>query len=264
MLWTVDAQLAAAVRPQSWPPWFMPDAIRDGQQADGSERPRAAEAGGRVTRPELPRAYLRIDPNIDQTHSDNLEAFVRLLCIAGRQPERGRFRTKALFTALMGKAKAHHLYDRGDVRDLEDGRVYVVGWDEWQEGDHTVSDRMRRMRDRRKRDSTVTRPSLPRSPDVSGLPLDAVAKEPASPSSATGGSDSPQPPTSGGRRADKTNPRALVEYAKRAADQELEERRLAARGIKQRYYNGEITESEMDALMADLLKEPDDLTRASA
>ncbi len=96
----------------------------------------------------LPRAYLRIDPNLDQTHPDP-GAFVGLLCAAHRQPERGRFRDRVLLERAIGRAATRRLMERGDVVTLADGRLYVDGWDEWQEGDLTVSERMRRMRARR-------------------------------------------------------------------------------------------------------------------
>ena len=111
-----------------------------------------------MSRDGMPRAYLRIDPNIDHTHPD-LATFVRLLCAAARQPDRGRFRDRAQLTSLMGKARVHAMYARADVVDLEDGRVYVVGWDEWQEGDLTVAERMRRMRARRSGNDVTPPPS---------------------------------------------------------------------------------------------------------
>jgi hypothetical protein len=97
----------------------------------------------------MPRAYLRIDPNVDQVYPELRSTFVGLLCAASRQPERGRFRDRAMLEALCGKRYVKGAYTRRDVVDLPDGRVYVDGWDEWQEGDWTVAERMRRMRQRR-------------------------------------------------------------------------------------------------------------------
>ena len=158
-----------------------------------------------MTRDGMPRAYLRIDPNIDQTVGD-LEGFVRLLCSAARQPERGRFRDRAVLERAVGRAKVAKMIARGDVSALEDGRLYVQGWDEWQEGDLTVGERMKRMRARRKR-STVSRVTPPASPDRNGVTTDAVAKGLEGVSEASAAEVSPPPQA--GRRKDGTNPRAL-------------------------------------------------------
>lgn len=107
----------------------------------------------------LPRAYLRMDPNIDQ-HPDPL-AMVRLLCAAARQSKRGRFKDAATLIRILGRRTVAGLIDRADILSLEDGTIYVDGWDEWQEGDWTVAERMRRVRSKG-RDMTVTAPSLER------------------------------------------------------------------------------------------------------
>lgn len=125
------------------------------------------------TKGKLPKAYLRLDPNLDQAHPDP-GAMVRLLCAANRQPHRGRFKSRDLLDAVLGKAIAKGCIDRRDVVEQDDGRYYVPGWDEWQEGDWTVGERQRRIRDRRnagnvteshpQRDTTVTAsppPALP-------------------------------------------------------------------------------------------------------
>lgn len=119
-----------------------------------------------MSRGQLPKAYLRVDPNVDQTHPDHLESFVRLLCAAARQPQRGRFRDRSTLEGILGRAAVMRLYRRGDVCNLEDGRVYVEGWDEWQEGDWTVSERMARVRKRRSDKAAALR--IFRSADVSG------------------------------------------------------------------------------------------------
>lgn len=101
-----------------------------------------------MTKGQLPKAYLRVDPNIDQQHPDPAE-MVGLLCAANRQPHRGRFKSRALMEGILGKRAVARLIDRGDVLELPDGRWYVPGWDEWQEGDWTVSERQSRIRNRR-------------------------------------------------------------------------------------------------------------------
>lgn len=102
----------------------------------------------------LPRAYLRMSPNLDQ-HPDP-EGMVLLLCAANRQPERGRFRDKPTLVRALGASRLKRFLARGDVVETPAG-WYVEGWDEWQEGDLTVGERQARIRDR-KRDSAVTLP----------------------------------------------------------------------------------------------------------
>lgn len=96
----------------------------------------------------LPRAYLRISPDLDQ-HEDPL-TMLRLICAAHRQPERGRFRGEANLIRALGKRNFDRAVARGDLEHWGDAGWYLAGWDEWQEGDFTVGERMRRMRDRRR------------------------------------------------------------------------------------------------------------------
>lgn len=110
----------------------------------------------------LPKAYLRVDPNLAFTHPDP-GSFVRLLCLANAQPVRGRFKEWGLLEVGLGAEAAQRLKARGDIVEV-DGRWYVAGWDEWQEGDVTVAERQKRIRERR--DSTVTPPLLEREPVV--------------------------------------------------------------------------------------------------
>jgi len=115
---------------------------------------------------QLPKAYLRLDPNLDQTHPDP-GAMVKLLCAAARQPQRGRFKSRAVLDNILGRASAKRALERHDVVPLPDGRLYVDGWDDWQEGDMTVAERQARIRARRaggaveplaSRDTGVTQP----------------------------------------------------------------------------------------------------------
>lgn len=157
-----------------------------------------------MSRDGLPRAYLRIDPNIDHAVAD-LDGFIRLLCSAARQPERGRFRERAILDRAVGRAKVARMIERGDVITLPDGRFYVAGWDEWQEGDLTVGERMKRMRARRKTVSRVTPTASPARNDVT---TDASTKGESSSSSGDGDGFTPSP-AERGRRKDGTNPRAV-------------------------------------------------------
>ena len=107
-----------------------------------------------MTRGQLPKAYLRLDPDIDQKHPDNLEAFIRLLCAANRQVPRGRFASRFILERVIGKAAVGKLADRHDIVTEPDGSITVPGWAVWQEGDYTVAERMRRYR--ASKDGTVT------------------------------------------------------------------------------------------------------------
>lgn len=90
---------------------------------------------------EFPRAYLRISPNLDQ-HPDPL-AMLKAICAANRQPERGRFREPIVLERAVGRKSYRMLVQRGDVVPAPAGPgVYLDGWDDWQEGDITVADRM--------------------------------------------------------------------------------------------------------------------------
>lgn len=110
-----------------------------------------------TTKGQLPKAYLRLDPNVDRSKVETLRDFIRLLCEANRQPRRGRFKSRRLLEALLGKTSTRRLLDAGDVVELASGECVVPGWDEWQEGDATVAERQRRIRARRADGVTVSR-----------------------------------------------------------------------------------------------------------
>lgn len=121
-----------------------------------------------MPRGQLPKAYLRIDPDIDAKHPDNLAEFIRLLCAANRQPRRGVFRSRTVVDALLGKGPAKRLIERGDLVD-RDGEWLVAGWEHWQEGNLDVAERMRRIRgDRAAKTRTNGAHSahIPRTSDV--------------------------------------------------------------------------------------------------
>lgn len=119
---------------------------------------------------DLPKVYLRLDPNLD-AHADP-EAMLKLMLWANRQPHRGRFRDLAVLRRVLGPKRLQAAIDRGDLREDEDGTgYYLAGWDEWQEGDHTVGERVARIRDRRK--STRARQEAPSN---AGAELQAVER----------------------------------------------------------------------------------------
>jgi hypothetical protein len=103
----------------------------------------------------MTRAYLRLDPGFDERKAGYPDgpyaALVACFCLAEYQPQRGRFRSESYLKALLGRRGRHltYLIEHSDVVALEDGRLYVDGWDEWQEGDRTVQERVERVRAKR-------------------------------------------------------------------------------------------------------------------
>lgn len=147
-----------------------------------------------------------MSPDLDQ-HPDPL-AMVKAMCSAARQPDRGRFRHPEVLERVVGKRQYRAMVERGDVVVAVPGPgVYLDGWDEWQEGDWTVAERMRRMRDRRKRRGNG-RVTAPPSPDRNDVTTDAGTTTDRDTSLGVGVGDS-SPPPQVGRRKDGTNPRAL-------------------------------------------------------
>lgn len=105
----------------------------------------------------MTRAYLRLDPGfferkvIRQAYPPAAAlALIGTYCLAESQPERGRFRDERLLRAMLGPLgpQVTYLMKHGDLVKLDDGRVYPDGWDEWQEGDWKVGERVKRIRDR--------------------------------------------------------------------------------------------------------------------
>lgn len=108
------------------------------------------------------KAYLRIDPLIDERKSHytpaQLGAFVKVLALSSRQGQRGRFRSVKALTGALPAAYGKHvpfLVEQGDLIEQPDGSLYLDGYDEWQEGDVTVKERMARLRNRH-RNGAVT------------------------------------------------------------------------------------------------------------
>jgi hypothetical protein len=108
------------------------------------------------------RAYIRLDPSFDERKYDYPDgpyaALIATFCLAEHQPERGRFRSLDYLARLLGKRGRHasYLLEHGDLIKLPDGRCYLVGWDEWQEGDWKVGERVARIRNRKNGTEQVT------------------------------------------------------------------------------------------------------------
>jgi hypothetical protein len=129
-----------------------------------------------MVRGQLPKAYLRIDPDLDAKHPDHLAEFIRLLCAANRQPRRGWFKTRAVIEGLLGKSVTKHLITRGDV--IEDGTEWAVdGWDKWQEGNLDVAERMRRIRASRDNKPRTNGAQIAHIPRTEGAQMVAPTSE---------------------------------------------------------------------------------------
>lgn len=178
---------------------------------------------------EFPRAYLRMSPNLDQ-HPNPL-AMVQAMCAANRQPERGRFREPVVLERTVGRKAYRMMVERGDIVPAAPGPgVYLDGWDEWQEGDMTVAERMRRHRARkaekkRTRDAKVTPPASPHRNAVTTTALDI---DDVGTSQAIDVDDSPPPQV--GRRKNGTNPRAIGTNPRATGTSLRQEREAQKRG----------------------------------
>lgn len=122
------------------------------------------------------RAYLRVDPamferKVIQQHYPPLAyaAYSAILCLADGQPVRGRFRDERVLRALLGPlarqlpfliehrdlipATRHKRCDNCPSAHGVPGQLYVDGWDEWQEGDWQVKERLARVRNKDRNES---------------------------------------------------------------------------------------------------------------
>lgn len=122
----------------------------------------------------MARAYLRLDPAffdrkaIDQKYPPAaVAALIGVLCHAEHQPKRGRFRDVRVLKALLGPL-AKWIPFLIQHRDLvsKKGELYVEGWDEWQEGDWKVGERVKRIRNRQKGDDAGADVTVDVTPDV--------------------------------------------------------------------------------------------------
>lgn len=125
------------------------------------------------------RSYLRISPSlVEEKERDGyapaaIAAFVALLCAGAQQNPPGRFKNLDVLRGHLGQHRRwiRWLLEQNDITKLADSTYYIVGWDEWQEGDWQAAERMQRVRngakgrkqrdaesdgaDRNERDATV-------------------------------------------------------------------------------------------------------------
>jgi hypothetical protein len=108
------------------------------------------------------RAYLRLDPGLVDMKAGYpdgaFRAFVEVLCFAEQQPTRGVFRNRKLLAVLLDKRARWiaYLIDHADLIPMATGHLVVEGWQEWQEGDWKVAERMKRVRGRERPDTAAT------------------------------------------------------------------------------------------------------------
>ena len=121
----------------------------------------------------MTRVYLRLDPGFDERKESYPDgpyaALISVFCLAESQPMRGRFRSAKFLRAIMGKRGRHlaYLLEHGDLIEDSSGKLYVDGWDEWQEGDWKVGERLERLRSRREAHGFRRNGSGPRSTGLS-------------------------------------------------------------------------------------------------
>lgn len=197
----------------------------------------------------MSRAYLRVDPMlyerkvIDQGYPLPLfAAFVAVLCLAEHQPKRGRFRDVRVLRALLGPCARFvpELVRRCDLSVAKDGSLYVDGWEEWQEGDWKVGERVSRIRNRPHRASVTVASVTPVTVATVSTPSERSVIDSA------GGGVAPLPPPAGGGtpRSNGTNPRAVAAALTRQANQAAKERKTRQHQRYIAYSRGKITEAQ--------------------
>lgn len=117
----------------------------------------------------MPRSYFRTLPDLYERKAFGvpghqaytaaaLACFIGVLCFGEQQQPRGRFKSLRLLRALIegphgtGRVMAKclpFLIEQGDLIQQPDGALYIEGWDELQEGNWQVAERMTRYRARK-------------------------------------------------------------------------------------------------------------------
>ena len=136
------------------------------------------------------REYIRYDPDWAEKleakgYPDGaIVAFARALGAAEGQNPRGFFKNSTVLRGHLGRHARwiRYLIGHGDLIEMPDGRIYFEGWEEWQEGDWKVRERVSRIRNRKKpapesMGSTVT-PVTPPSDTLDTASTDTTVTSP--------------------------------------------------------------------------------------
>lgn len=218
----------------------------------------------------MSRAYIRLDPGfferkvIGQGYSAGLAmALVGALCLGEQQVPRGRFRNERVLRALLSEFGRYvpELIRRGDITRNPDGSLYVDGWDEWQEGDVTVRERMVRIRNRKASRDGGERNNRYGDDRNEGNGGDSHATVPSRPASSSSnsreaesgtGRDGTYPPTPAERGTSEdekpTTPRAMGTSPRQLARAEEMAKRDRASRRQQAYLRHLITAEQLDEM----------------
>ena len=104
----------------------------------------------------MPRAYIRLDPEFadrKEGYPDGaFAALVMLICAAAEHSRRGVFKNERMVRVVLNRRSRwlKYLVEHGDVIAQADGTFYLDGWEEWQEGNWMVGERMARIRAKRR------------------------------------------------------------------------------------------------------------------
>lgn len=101
------------------------------------------------------RCFIRLAPDFASRKScypdGAYAALIDCFCYAEYQPVRGTYHSLDYLRNFLGERSRwlDYLIDHHDLSVRDDGTVYVDGWEEWQEGDWRVGERMDRVRRKR-------------------------------------------------------------------------------------------------------------------
>jgi hypothetical protein len=111
----------------------------------------------------MTRAYIRLDPDYAERKEHYPDgafvALTALLCAGANHSKRGVYKSEKLVRVLLGKRARWipYLIEQGDLVLRDDASIYIDGWEEWQEGNWKVAERMARVRAKRHRNRNPKR-----------------------------------------------------------------------------------------------------------